>query len=164
MTNYFKSCKTAEELKKAYRQIVKKLHPDMGGKKEDFQEMQNQFENAWKRLKNVHHDKEGREYTKETTETASEFMNIIEKLIKLDGVDVEICGSWIWCSGDTKPYREIFKNLHFRWSPKKAAWYYHREPYRKHNNRELSLDEIRDMYGSQKFRKEKEERRLALQA
>lgn len=162
MTTYFKSCKTAEELKKAYREIVKKLHPDKGGKKEDFQDMQNQFEKAWARLKDIHQDKDGREYTKATDETAKEFMDIIETLINLTGVDVEICGSWIWVSGDTRQYREIFKKLKFRWSPKKSAWYYHREPYRKRSRRELSLDEIRGMYGSKKYKKEEKER-LALQ-
>ena len=163
MTAYFNQCKTAESLKKAYRDIVKKLHPDKGGKKEDFQNMQAEYSAAWERLKDIHQDKDGKEYTKATDETACEFMEIIEKLIKLDGVEIEICGSWIWCSGDTKPHKEIFKNLKFRWSVKKMAWYFHREPYRKRSRRELSLDEIRNMYGSKKFEK-KEDERLALNA
>ena len=163
MKKYFEGCKTAEELKKAYRQIVKQLHPDKGGRKEDFQTMQAEFSACWERLKDIHTDKEGREYRKETTETASEFMGIIDELLNLKGVEIEICGSWIWVSGDTRQYREFFKKLKFRWSPKKSAWYYHREPYRKRSRRELSLDEIRGMYGSKKYKKEDEER-LAIQS
>ena len=165
MKKYFEACKTAEELKKAYRYIVKKLHPDKGGRKEDFQTMQAEYSAAWERLKDIHQTKDGKTYTKETDETADEFMEIIERLINLEGVDVELCGSWIWCSGNTKPHREIFKKLNFRWSVKKSAWYFHREPYRKRSKRELSLDEIREMYGSQKYKKEnekEEQKRIAL--
>lgn len=159
---YFTGCKSAEELKKAYRQVVKTLHPDVGGNEEEFKKMQAEYSDLWEDLKNIHYDKNGKSYKKYTKETASEFMNIIEELIKLDGIEIEICGSWIWCSGNTKKYKEIFKKLHFRWSRMKSAWYYHREPYRKYNGKELSLDEIRQMYGSVKYEKTEEER-LALQ-
>ena len=163
MKRYFTECKTAEELKKAYRKIVKELHPDAGGDEEEFKAMQAEFSAAWERLKNVHTNKDGEEYKKETTETAAEFMNIIEELLKLEGIEIEICGAWIWCSGNTKPYKEIFKKLHFRWSQMKSAWYYHTEPYKKHHGKELSLDEIRNMYGSTRYKKEEEEK-LTLEA
>ena len=52
---YFKNCKTAEELKKEYRKLAMKLHPDIvGGDGEAFKEMQNEFEKLWEQLKNVH--------------------------------------------------------------------------------------------------------------
>lgn len=160
--SYFTDCQTAEDLKKKYRKIAKQLHPDVGGSKELFQSMQAEFSAAWKRLKNVHINRDGERYEKETDETAEVFMGIIEELIKLKDVDVEICGSWIWCSGNTKPYKDLFRSLGFRWSKVKLAWYFHSEPYRKHHSRELSLDEIRSMYGSKKY-KVIEEEPLALQ-
>ena len=163
MKKYFVNCRTAEELKKEYRQIVKKLHPDIGGSEEEFKAMQAEFSAAWERLKNVHQDKEGREYTKETEETAAEFIGIIEELLKLEKLEFEVCGSWIWCTEKTKEYKDTLKKLHFRWSQMKSAWYYHTEPYKKHHGRELSLDEIREMYGSTRYKKE-EEKTLALQA
>ncbi|MCH5299070.1 MAG: molecular chaperone DnaJ, partial [Ruminococcus sp.] len=101
-------------------------------------------------------------YTKETTETAEEFIHIIEVLTRLNGVEVEICGSWVWVSGNTKEHREILKQLNFKWANKKRAWYYHTEPFRKKSKRELTLDEIREMFGSQSY-KHKEEKQLALQ-
>lgn len=159
---YFQNCKTAEELKKEYRKLAMKLHPDLGGDTEEFKVMQNEYEQMWERLKNVHTNSKGETYTKETTETPQEFINIIDVLTKLKGIEVEICGSWIWISGNTIEHKEILKNLKFRYASKKQAWYYHTEPYRKKSKRELTLDEIRDMFGSQKY-KAKDEKEFALQ-
>ena len=159
---YFTNCKTAEELKKEYRRLAKELHPDLGGDTEEFKVMQNEFEKMWERLKNVHKNSDGETYTKESTETAEEFIHIIEVLTPLKNILVEICGSWIWVTGDTKEHKNILKELKFRYAHKKQAWYYHTEPYKKKGKRELTLDEIRDMFGSQSYQK-KPEKQLALQ-
>ena len=112
---YFKNCKTAEELKKEYRKLAMKLHPDIvGGDGEEFKVMQAEFEKLWERLKNVHQNAKGETYAKTsetTTETPKEFINIINTLIRLNGLEVEICGSWIWVSGNTKEHKEILKQL-----------------------------------------------------
>ena len=163
MKQYFIDCKTAEELKKAYRTWAKKLHPDLGGNAEEFKVMQAEYERMWERLKNVHKTAEGKTYTAktETTEAPQEFINIINVLIRLEGVNVEICGSWIWASGNTMTHKDTLKSLGFKWAYKKRAWYYHTEPYRKRSHRELTLDEIRDMFGSQSYTtKAEEERKL----
>lgn len=158
---YFKDCKTAEELKKAYRTWAKKLHPDLGGNAEEFKVMQNEYEKLWERLKNIHTNSQGETYTRETDETPEEYINIINVLIRLEGVYVEICGNWIWASGNTHPYKETLKGLKFKWAHKKRAWYYHSEPYHKRSRRELSLDEIREMFGSQSYTaKAEEEKKL----
>ena len=159
---YFTNCKTAEELKKEYRRLAKELHPDLGGDTEEFKVMQNEFEKMWERLKNVHKNSDGETYTKESTETAEEFIHIIEVLTPLKDILVEICGSWVWVSGNTKEHKDILKELKFKYAHKKQAWYYHTEPYKKKGKRELTLDEIRDMFGSQSYQK-KPEKQLALQ-
>lgn len=158
---YFTNCKTAEELKKEYRRLAKQLHPDLGGDTEEFKVMQSEYETIWERLKYTHTNSNGETYTKETTETPQEFINIINVLTSLNDIEVEICGSWIWVSGNTREHKEILKNLKFRYAHKKQAWYYHTEPYRKKSKRELTLDEIRDMFGSQQYTT-KQERELAL--
>lgn len=151
---YFNNCRTAEELKKGYRELCKKLHPDNAGNVEDFKEMQTQFAKAWERLKNIHVNKEGERYEKATEETANEFMEIIEKLMTMDGVNFELCGSWFWIYGNTKLHKGTLKEMGARWSNNKKSWYLHREPYRRyHGKKEYSLDDIREMYGSTKFQK-----------
>lgn len=45
--NYFFDCKTDEEVKKKYRELAKKFHPDHGGNANDMIELQKQYE-AWR--------------------------------------------------------------------------------------------------------------------
>lgn len=44
MEKYFYDCKTQEEAKKKYRELAKKLHPDLGGSNELMQELTRQYE------------------------------------------------------------------------------------------------------------------------
>lgn len=158
---YFHNCHTAEDVKHQYRENAKKYHPDLGGNPEDFKAMRIEYEQLWERYKNIHRNAEGKTYEKETTETPDEFADIINTLVRLNGVHVEICGSWIWASGNTMTHKDTLKQLGFKWAHKKKAWYYHSEPYRKRSRRELTLDEIRDMFGSQSYAaKADEEKKL----
>ncbi len=151
MNRYFTECKTAEQLKAAYKKLILKNHPDNGGDPEICKAINAEYEAAWERLKNIHTDKDGNFYEKETSETAAEYMDLISKLVKMAGVSVELCGSWLWLTGNTKEYKDQIKALGFKWAKNKAAWYFHREPYRKHNNKKMSMDDIRRMYGSKLF-------------
>lgn len=158
---WFNNPTTLEELKKQYRKLCMENHPDLGGNTADMQEINNEYDLLFEKLKNIHKNSEGKTYTKETTETPEQFTQIINALIHLNGIEIEICGSWIWLSGNTKEHKEILKNLKFRYASKKQAWYFHSEPYKKKSKRELTLDEIRDMFGSTKYKSE-EEKLLAL--
>ena len=153
---WFINPQTLEELKKQYKKLALKHHPDVGGSDNEMKEINAEYDTLFERLKNVHQTAEGTTYTsrEETTETPDEFRDIINRLIKFDGIKIEICGSWIWVTGCTIEYREELKKMKFRWSKSKVAWYYHHEDYRKSTKRTYTLDEIRDLYGSEVIKRE----------
>lgn len=158
MFKWFKDCKTAEDVKKLYRDYVKRYHPDLNGAEteETMKIINDEYINVWERLKNVHESAEDntKTYTAktETTETAAEFMEIINKLIVCDGLEIDFVGRWIWVSGNTYPHKEIIKSLGFRWANRKKAWYWHKDEDRSRNRKEMSLDEIKKLHGCETFK------------
>lgn len=151
---YFEAARTLEDVKQLYKKLARDLHPDCNHDRDttaEFQEMQRQYNEAFKRLKNVHVNKDGETYEKETEETPEQFATIINALLKMPGLMIELCGSWLWITGNTREHKDGLKNLGFKWSKNKSAWYFHFEPYRKRSKKSVDLDTIRSMYGSQKF-------------
>ena len=73
----------------------------------------------------------------------------IAAVVELQGISIEICGSWIWITGDTKPHKEAFKAAGFKWGAKKSAWYFRPAGYQSRGRGKWSLDEIREYHGSQ---------------
>lgn len=153
---WFNNPQTLEELKKQYKQLAVKHHPDKGGNTANMQEINAEYDRLFEKLKNIRRTAEGKTYTTktETRETANDFKEIISELIHLDGIIIEICGSWLWITGDTYSHREVLKHLKFRFSKSKKAWYYHTDEYRKSHGKVFTLDEIRDLYGSETIKTE----------
>lgn len=148
---YFTNCTTLDELKKEYRRLSMIHHPDLGGDTATMQEINAQYEEAFKILKNQHNAKA--DENRKTTEAPEEFINIINALLKFPGIIVELCGSWLWISGDTRPVKEELKAAGCRWSNNKKMWYWHHKEegakWRKGNS---TMTDIRNKYGSQVYR------------
>ena len=141
--------RTLEELKKQYRTLAIKHHPDCGGNTADMQSINAEYDILFEQLKTVHTTATGDTYTANTNETPEQFKNIINRLIVLEGISIEIIGSWVWVTGNTYQHKEVIKSLMFRWSNSKKAWYFHGDNYHKTSKKTFTLDEIRDLYGSQ---------------
>lgn len=155
MTNrYFASCTTLEEVKATFHRLAKELHPDNGGSAEAFKNMMAEYKEAFNRLKNVHKNHEGQTYTKETDETPEQFADLIRTLTKFNGCLVELIGSWIWVTGNTKEYKNELKKLNFKWSSKKAAWYFHEGEYHKRNDKVYNMEDLRDMWTHKTYENE----------
>ena len=159
MFKWFKSCPTIEDVKKLYRQLVMKYHPDLtGGTTEnEMKEINGEYEKAFERFKNVHAasnndnaaDSETSSYNAD--ETPEMFKDIINGLIHCDGVQIDIVGSWVWLTGNTFAHKDTIKGLGFKWANKKKAWYWHTDEY-KCRRSNMSLDEIKIKYGCKSFK------------
>lgn len=142
---------TLEELKKACRKLAIQHHPDAGGKEDDMKIINDEYTKLFEALKYIHKNFSGETYRKETDETPEQFINIINKLIRFEGIIIEIIGSFIWVSGNSKPYKEQIKDMGFRWSGNKKAWYLAPDDYKRRSHKNYSMDDIRGMYGSKEF-------------
>jgi hypothetical protein len=84
-----------------------------------------------------------------------EIEKIISQILHFENIVIEVVGSWIWLSGDTKSIKDNLKELNFKWASKKKMWYYGEMKGR--NPKEKSLEEIKSKYGCETVRtKEKE--------
>ena len=128
MKKYFDGITKLDELRKAYKKWAMELHPDHGGTVNDTENVKVSAE-------------------------AEKFKEIIDILLNLDGVEVELCGNWLWISGDTRQYKDRLKALGCRWAPKKMKWYWmpEEERHARHYRGKSTMAEIRNKYGSTRF-------------
>ena len=137
-----KGIETLEELKSAYRKLAFKYHPDKAtGSVELMQQLNNEYEYLSARLK----DSKGKT---ETKEYAAEFIEVINQIINFENITIEIIGSWIWVSGETKPIKDTLKSLKFHWNKTRQLW--QRKPTDekfKTKNSKQSDEWIKDKYG-----------------
>ena len=148
MLKFFNGIKTLEELKKKYRELCMKYHPDLGGDEETMKAINGEYDAVFPRVKNVHYSAKKEEYyERETNETSDMFKDIIERLIHMEGVVSEIVGSFIWLSGNTRTYKEQIKSMGFKWHSAKEMWYLAPAGYKRYGGREYSYKEICEMYG-----------------
>lgn len=144
---YFTNIQTLEELRKEYKRLVKENHPDNGGSEEAIKVINVEYEISFHIL--------------EKTDTASSnkfniredemLRAIINAIVNLN-IEIEICGSWIWVSGNTYSCKDELKSNGFHWASKKKMWYWHDPQEQTRSNGKTSMNDIREKYGSQVVR------------
>ena len=129
-----------EIVKLAFRLACKKYHPDINpAAGEDMMKLINA---AYEVLKDYIGD------IQEQENNYSELLNNALSAIADLSLDVEVCGAWVWITGDTKTHKEALKAAGFKWANQKKAWYYRPAGYKSRNRSGFSLDDIRNKYGS----------------
>ena len=145
---YFKNFETLQDLKTQYRAFAKQLHPDCGGDAKAFTEMNAEYQQALEMLERGGAKAYNQRQT--VSDEGKAFKAVIDLLLSLK-LDVEICGDWIWISGDTHPAKEQLKALHCRWSRNKARWYWAPAYSKTHSRGKTTMESIRAKYGSKWF-------------
>lgn len=133
----FKGIEGINEAKKVYKDLARKLHPDVGGTNELFKLLNQVYNHILEHGLNFLND----------TEFDLELEKVISKILHFENIVIELIGSWIWISGETKPIKETLKKLHFKYASKKKLWFYGQMKGR--NPKQKSMDDIKAKYGSQ---------------
>lgn len=144
---YFQNVTTFEELKRQYKTLAFKFHPDReGGSVEAMQRINAEYDELKKHVGNVHETANGKTYTKtDAADIPDQFRQIINAIITFD-CRIELCGSWLWVF-NAYAYRKQLKDLGFFWCSNKKAWAWTDNP--GENKFRLSLEEIRRLHGSE---------------
>lgn len=136
---------TLIQIKTIYRKLAKENHPDKGGNTETMQLINTAFAEFCKYFENnptldINQDGE------DVQGVDFEFLSTLKKL---QGLIIEVCGFWVWLSGDTYTHKEKIKELGFKFSGAKKRWYWSPTidavAYRRGSK---SMTQIRKTYGS----------------
>ena len=133
-----------DDLKKAYRNLCKLHHPDKGGCEETMKAINAEYSYM---LKNYGFDFKG-----SSVEIEEQIRDIIEQTETLKGLIVELCGRWVWFTGDTRTHKDKLKSIGCFWASKKLAWYWRpQDEAKKGAHKTYTLDKIRETHGSRLF-------------
>ena len=146
MITYFENYLTTDEIKTRYRQLAQLHHPDHGGDTATMQAINAEY--AYHMAQATRTERPGKteaEYA--SMDAVNEAIRAaILAIITLPGIKIEICGLWVWVSGDTRPVKDQIKAAGYRWASKKEKWYFAGVP--TSGRGRMEMDEIRDRYGS----------------
>ncbi len=142
----FDHAESLEDLKRRYYRACMTHHPDRGGSEDAMKALNAAYQAAFDRL--TWGNAGAREERDRTEEAPAWVIDRLRGIIACEGLEIEICGSWIWVGGDTRPHKEALKAAGFRWAPKKRMWYAKPANDHKRRKRSLSMAEIRERHGS----------------
>ena len=134
---------TPETVKTAYKAAAMKYHPD---RNPAGLEMMKIINVAYDTLK----DFTGTIDAELSDQNYPEALNTaINAIINLEGLLIEICGAWIWVTGNTREHKETLKANGYRFASKKKAWNFRPDNWKSASRGTTEMDSIRFKYGSQ---------------
>ena len=132
----------------------------MGGSEEEMKIINVEYEKALKDLENADTTENAWKYDATKDEL---FRDALNKVINLEDIKIEIIGCWIWITGNTYACKDLLKAAGFKWCNNKKAIvmiisFIILERYYKKSKRKLSMDELRNLYGSEEIEKRRSDR------
>lgn len=140
---------TPKIIKEAYRRASMKFHPDRNPAGHKMMQMVNL---AFEAIKDycglaLEPSKTINSIKADLSKYGENLCEALNKIINF-GLNIEVCGAWVWVDGNTKPYKDVLKENGFKWAPKKTRWYYRPSDFKSRSNGSWSMSKIREFYGS----------------
>lgn len=150
MFKFFINCKILQDVKSQYRALVYLYHPDrQNGDLEIMKQVNNEYEQVFEYVKNNPiNEQEKKSYYYANVNDG--YREQIEKIIFIPEISIEICGSWVWLNGNTKPVKDIIKDAGFSWAFNKKAWFWKPYAQKGYKHKAWDMEKIRNTYGSEK--------------
>lgn len=137
---------TTQDIKNAYRKAAMHYHPDRNPAGAEMMKIINA---AFDELKDF-----SGEIPTDDTETTQDYPeavnNALNAVLGLEGLEIEICGAWVWVSGETYKHKVPLKEAGYKYASKKKSWYFRPEDWSSVSRGSYSMEDIRHKYGSSK--------------
>lgn len=135
---------TPQDVKAAYRKAAMTYHPDRNPAGAEMMKIINA---AFETLRDFEGEIPASDepLTEDYPQALNDALNAV---IGLAGLEIEICGAWVWVSGETYKHKSVLKEAGFKFASKKKSWYFRPENWRSSSRGAYSMDDIREKYGS----------------
>jgi hypothetical protein len=151
MKKWFMNCKTKQEAKKLFRQLVLKNHPDVGGDEKTMIAIIAEYEVIYRSLPSESNPQANETHTQYDSDKdfkmTQAMVDILNKINHLPDINIELIGVWLWVGGNTKPVKDVLKKAGFTWHSKKELWYWKEAENKFKGKSNVDMSVIRAVYG-----------------
>jgi hypothetical protein len=138
-----------DNLKKEYKKLAMKYHPDKGGTTAQMQSINSEYDKLRDKLlkgSNLTEDQRKNEIVIDDA-----IRDIIDVLILVPGINIELIGKWIWVSGQTYAVKSELSAAGLEFIRKAGSPYWVYKGVESKSRGGTPMDEIKKKYGVHKF-------------
>lgn len=139
---------TRGEVKEIYRNLARENHPDKGGDDEKMKLINEAYETIQEQYSFVNIGRKFEEDENFWNIDDPEMEEAYKSISHLEGIEIEICGLWMWVTGETYKVKEQLKEAGLFYASRKMAWGWKPKNSTSKSRGRTSLNNIRSKYGS----------------
>jgi len=154
---WFAEATTTGAVKSLFRKLALRWHPDRGGDNDTMREIIEAYEQMLAAMDGeISRGSDGKDH--EYHYNAKVEREVMEKLMELialrmPGVEIELIGTWVWASGETKAVKDKLgkDGAGMSYIGKRQMWAWHVKRGYHSRGSDASTDALRAMYGARTY-------------